>query len=189
MSKKGLTEAEWEGSADPARMLKCLRGKASDRKLRLFACACIRQHWPIIYKPNRRLIQWQEDHPETRCDPADWPSRQAAWKDSFAGDPAKLARQALIFHTHQPVYASLLRCVFGNPFRPASLPDLWRTPDAVALARSVYDARDFGPQRLGVLADALEDAGCTDEGILSHLRGPGPHVRGCWAVDLVLGKG
>ncbi len=55
-----------------------------------------------------------------------------------------------------------------------------------ALARSIYDDRAF--DRLPVLADALEDAGCTDAAILDHCRGPGPHVRGCWVVDLILGK-
>jgi hypothetical protein len=44
------------------------------------------------------------------------------------------------------------------------------------------------PQRLAVLADALEEAGCNDAEILTHLRSPGPHVRGCWALDLILGK-
>jgi hypothetical protein len=54
------------------------------------------------------------------------------------------------------------------------------------LAASIYEQRAF--DRLPVLADALEEAGCTDADILGHLRGPGPHVRGCWAVDLILGK-
>jgi hypothetical protein len=55
------------------------------------------------------------------------------------------------------------------------------------LAHLIYDQRRFTD--LPVLADALEEAGCTDQTILDHLRGPGPHVRGCWAVDLLLGKG
>ena len=50
----------------------------------------------------------------------------------------------------------------------------------------IYQERAF--ERLPILADALEEAGCDDPDILSHLRGPGPHVRGCWALDLVLGK-
>jgi hypothetical protein len=54
------------------------------------------------------------------------------------------------------------------------------------LARGIYHERAF--DRLPVLADALEEAGCTDETLLGHLRGPGPHVLGCWAVDLILGK-
>jgi hypothetical protein len=52
----------------------------------------------------------------------------------------------------------------------------------------VTDSRHFDPACLARLADALEDAGCTDPELLGHLRSPGPHVRGCWAVDLVLGK-
>ena len=88
----------------------------------------------------------------------------------------------------------LLQEVFGNPFRPVTASPSWRSPQVVALAQAAYDNRSLpagtlDPARLAVLADALEDAGCTDADLLGHLRGPGPHVRGCWAVDLVLGKG
>lgn len=62
----------------------------------------------------------------------------------------------------------------------------WRTTTALALARGIYDERAF--DRLPILADALQDAGCDSDDILNHLRGPGPHVRGCWALDLALGK-
>ena len=68
-------------------------------------------------------------------------------------------------------------------------PEVWiKTQVAGAaecLARETYDDRAF--HRLPILADALEDAGCDDEAILGHLRSHGPHVRGCWAVDLCLG--
>jgi hypothetical protein len=89
--------------------------------------------------------------------------------------------------------AALLRCVIGNPFRPAAFDSAWRTPAVVALAQAAYDERilpsgQLDPARLAVLADALEEAGCANPDILSHVRGPGPHVRGCWAVDLILGK-
>jgi hypothetical protein len=62
-----------------------------------------------------------------------------------------------------------------------------------SLAQAAYDVRllpsgELDAARLAVLSDALEEAGCTDGALLSHLRGPGPHVRGCWAVDLILGK-
>jgi hypothetical protein len=85
---------------------------------------------------------------------------------------------------------ALLRCIFGNPFRP--LPRLdptwlaWESGTVPKLAASVYEERAF--DRLPVLADALEEAGCNAAELLAHLRGPGPHVRGCWAVDLLLGK-
>ena len=84
------------------------------------------------------------------------------------------------------VQADLLRCVIGNPFRPVTLEAAWRTATVAALAQTIYDARDFGV--LPALADALEDAGCTDSIILDHCHGSGPHVRGCWVVDFILGK-
>src|SRR6266545_5825376 len=78
------------------------------------------------------------------------------------------------------------RDIFGNPFRPLAFAREWRTDTAVALARQMYESRDFSA--MPILADALQDAGCDHEDILSHCRGDGPHVRGCWVVDLVLGK-
>jgi hypothetical protein len=85
----------------------------------------------------------------------------------------------------------LLRCLFGPlPFRapprlnPAWL--AWEGGTVVKLAAAIYDKRAF--DRLPILADALEDAGCTEAELLAHLRGPGPHARGCWALDLLLGK-
>jgi hypothetical protein len=80
----------------------------------------------------------------------------------------------------------LLRDISGNPFRPVASTDAWRTPTAVALVQAIYEESAF--DRLPILADALEDAGCTDRTILDHCRGPGPHVRGCWVVDRILGK-
>jgi hypothetical protein len=87
----------------------------------------------------------------------------------------------------------LLLDIFGNPFRPTTVSPAWQTPTVVALAQAAYSNRILPAEtldhaRLAVLADALEDAGCTDAEQLGHLRGPGPHVRGCWVVDLLLGK-
>ena len=82
--------------------------------------------------------------------------------------------------------APILRCIFGNPFRPATLDPNWRTSTVLALAQGIYDDRAF--DRLPILADALQDAGCDNEEMLAHCRGEGPHARGCWVVDLVLGK-
>jgi hypothetical protein len=84
----------------------------------------------------------------------------------------------------------LLRCIFGNPFRPVVLDSGWLTWHdglLVSMARQMYDSRDF--RDLPVLADALEEAGCTDQDILSHCRSVGEHVRGCWVIDLLLAKG
>jgi hypothetical protein len=82
--------------------------------------------------------------------------------------------------------AWLVRDIFGNPFQPVTLDPAWRTSTAVALAQGMYESRDFSA--MPILADALQDAGCENPDILGHCRGPGPHVRGCWVVDLVLGK-
>jgi hypothetical protein len=81
---------------------------------------------------------------------------------------------------------SLLRDIFGNPFRPVTFSPEWRTDTAVALARQMYDLREFGV--MPILADALQDAGCDNDDILNHCRHPGEHVRGCWVIDLLLGK-
>ena len=83
----------------------------------------------------------------------------------------------------------LVREIFGNLFRPVNVNPawlVWNDGTIPKLAQSIYDDRAF--DRLPVLADALEEAGCTNAEILEHCRGPGPHVRGCWVVDLVLGK-
>jgi hypothetical protein len=83
--------------------------------------------------------------------------------------------------------------VFGNPFHPVAINPAWRTPAVLALAQAAYDNRTLPagtlePDRLAVLADALEEAGCTNADILGHLRGPGPHVRGCFVIDTLLDK-
>jgi hypothetical protein len=82
--------------------------------------------------------------------------------------------------------ANGLRCIFGNPFKPALMKSTWKTNNCKGLAAAIYDERAFG--RLPILADALEDAGCDNADILDHCRQPGEHVRGCWVVDLVLAK-
>ncbi|MBY0460951.1 MAG: hypothetical protein K2V38_26830 [Gemmataceae bacterium] len=81
----------------------------------------------------------------------------------------------------------LLRDVVGNPFRavPAIDPS-WLTSIVADLARAIYESRDFSA--MPVLADALQDAGCDNTDILDHCRDDGLHVRGCWVVDLLMGK-
>jgi hypothetical protein len=80
----------------------------------------------------------------------------------------------------------LVLCIFGNPFRPASFRSEWRTSTVLGLAESIYAWRAF--DRLPILADALEDAGCDDKDMLTHCRTDPEHARGCWVVDLILGK-
>jgi hypothetical protein len=84
-------------------------------------------------------------------------------------------------------HCGFLREIFGNPFQPVAFDPLWRTPDVMLLARGIYEEKAF--DRMPILADALQDAGCEVADLLDHLRDPhAAHVRGCWALDLVLGK-
>ena len=119
------------------------------------------------------------------------PSGQALRAASFvaaldAADAAwGVAREGVNLLGSTP--SDLIRDVFGPlPFRPVAAAPSWRTSTVVALAAGIYAERAF--DRLPILADALQDAGCENADVLDHCRGPGPHVRGCWAVDLVLGK-
>jgi hypothetical protein len=126
-----------------------------------------------------------------------------------SGDPAALAAAAVTADEDGSDRAArLIRDIFSNPFRP--LPPLGRRAASLweseldfalrwnggvipDLARAAYEERSLPagalhPARLAVLADALEEVGCTNAEILGHLRGPEIHVRGCWVVDLLLKK-
>ncbi|MCE9566324.1 MAG: hypothetical protein K8U57_30235 [Planctomycetes bacterium] len=81
----------------------------------------------------------------------------------------------------------LLRDIFGSPFRSIPFRRRWRTDTVLAIAKQMYESRDFSA--MPILADALQDAGCDNEDVLMHCRDAnGVHVRGCWVVDMVLGK-
>ena len=104
-----------------------------------------------------------------------------------AKEASRLSRRA----SHSPDEASIQvgfnKDIFGNPFRLVVFSPQWRTDTAVTLARQMYDSRDFSA--MPILADALQDAGCDNDDILNHCRDTkAAHVRGCWVVDLVLGK-
>jgi hypothetical protein len=116
------------------------------------------------------------------------------WNPGRSNWPDVLTRRRA---SEQGSQTRLLRDIFGNPFRPRPplAPSLlgWRDGLIFRLAEAVYENRilpggHFDKGRVAALADALEDAGCTDAEILGHLRGPGPHVRGCHVVDLFLGN-
>jgi hypothetical protein len=114
--------------------------------------------------------------------------------DGLMTIPAERIAATVRRYTKHP--ADYLRDIFGNLFRSVSLSPAilaWNDGLVVRLAQAAYEERHL-PEgtldngRLAILADALEEAGCPDIDILDHLRGPGPHVRGCWAVDLILSK-
>ena len=115
-----------------------------------------------------------------------------SWKKLGLWPPSK---SLIIGMNHVQVFRmiSLLREILGNPFRTVTVDPAWLTPTVRSLAEAAYDERrlpsgELDLARLAVLSDALEEGGCTSGNILSHLRSPDPHVRGCWALDLVMGK-
>lgn len=137
--------------------------------------------------------------PETmlrlRRQPAPDKVRRAVYKAAFAVGHGVEDVQAHIRGSKSdlvdgPMRSRLLRDIFGPlPFRPVAIAPgwySWNDGTIPKLAEAIYQERVF--DSLPVLADALEEAGCTDAEILSHLRGPGPHTRGCWPLDLILGK-
>ena len=205
-----MTETEWLTSVDPAPMLEYLWRRASDRKSRLLRCACCRGAWNFLTdNRSRSAVETAERYADGLA--SNW-ELLAARRDAqrveidetvdievvFIAKVLRETRMAVQPHARigpgetwavQPsVAAALLRDLF-NPFRPAPVENsllVWNDATIPKMAQSIYDARAF--DRLPLLADALEEAGCADADILSHCRTPGEHVRGCWVVDLLLGK-
>src|SRR5262245_39532176 len=161
-----MHEQKWLQSGDPDSMLSMIRARASGRKLRLFAAACLERVRHLL-KPAERLAAERD----CQTNGPEWASIRTA---ALAG-----AKRAEGYDQELVAQANLLRDIFGNPFRQITLDLSCRTPEIVALA----DAMDMRG-----LADALEGAGCRHPEVVAHCREPGPHVRGCWVVDLVLGK-
>jgi hypothetical protein len=210
-----MTEEEWVNCTDPKPMLEFLRGKASDRKLRLFAVACCRRVWPLLAEEwSRQAVESAEKYADGLCsdEQLEETGKRAGWAAAGAGQgsAAEAAAWAAagkgevgwveITAAHagwaetaeespRPFHCDLLRDIFGNSFRSQAINPAWLGSNGGTvpiIARTIYDERAF--DRLPVLANALQEAGCTDKEILNHCRQPGVHVRGCWALDLILGK-
>jgi hypothetical protein len=195
-----MTEAEWLGDGDVKALLGFACARGSERKLRLFACACCRFQWRRLEERSRRAVEVAErfaDGAAGRRELHDAFTRAAdayAFSGSAAAAGAALvagaeARDYAARVTPKPEHPGLLRELFGPLlFREVRLEPAWLAADGGVvphIARGVY--RERAHDRLPVLADALEDAGCGHPELLAHLRGSGPHVRGCWALDLILG--
>jgi len=99
---------------------------------------------------------------------------------------AKAGSRSKNYHAERNVQSDHVRDIFGNPFRPLTIDPDWQTTTVTDLAWTMYDNRAF--DQMPILADALEDSGCDNHEILQHCRGDVPHVKGCWVVDLILGK-
>ena len=234
-----MTEADWDCCTDPTAMLEFLRGKVSDRKLRLYAVACSRRYLPLVrdHRVGETLEVAERFADGLTGDGERSAARQAAqqaaqvrgvaarpgipkWERRAASlayyatarraseavwNVPGLAVEVLVWRAggynacdwqaikaeEGVIHAHLLRDIIGRlPFRPVALDSAWLSWHdrlIVSMAQRIYDSRDF--KDMPVLADALEEAGCTNPDVLSHCRQQGAvHVRGCWVIDGLLGK-
>ncbi len=288
-----VTKSEWLASSDPAAMLNYLCGyeiqevpsghmgqpvkRTSDRKLRLFACACCRSVWHLLADPRSRAavevaeryadgeaawdeldLAWDQAHnavidAQHSLPVKAWALLHVAWRTADRMIARHMDSIAVDLPAECPS-AALLREIIGNPWRPVLMlcgrEPGWRIKEGLTvcccnkcqeikfsndsrvlnMARSIYEERAW--DRMPVLADALEDAGCPSDKpcrtcsghghfnkgnddfntcpeecakypetgtpcdgsgrvpnpLLAHLRSPGLHVRGCWALDILLGR-
>jgi hypothetical protein len=199
-----VTEAEWQASDDPAAMLTFLHHRAPRRKVLHFAAACIeRRDTPRTKGRHAALAEAIRGYADGRAtfDSLNTARRSFRTRSGagYQDSPRGYLDWALLFPEMQndadEVWSrnressGFLRCIVGNPFRTVKFDDTWLTANGGAvsrLARAIQEERSF--DGLPVLADALEDAGCNSKPLLQHCRGRGPHVPGCWALDLLISR-
>jgi hypothetical protein len=208
MSRRPWKASTWLRCRDPERMLRHARDRgASERRVRLYLAACCRACWDrFTLEQSRAAIEVAERYAEhdERCDSDFFQANKAAHRvPEYWNDDALSAICCLVCDDLDLAVAAdevldtaarceLLREVFAPAREPAAEAP-WRNETVASLAEAAYERRslpsgELDADRLAVLADAMTDAGCADDGLLSHLRSAGPHVRGCWALDLVLSK-
>jgi hypothetical protein len=202
-----MTEDEWNACTDCLKML--AHGKASDRKIRLFMAGYIRSWCVTQTRPFPPTLGAIADLLERHAD------GEAITEDQYAGNRSyqSLARKFCSFSAYDvakyygrflgsvvppPQAAAVVRDLLGPlPFRTVTIPAAvleWHDGCVVKLATSIYEEREMpsgalNAGRLAVLADALEEVGLSDQEVLQHFREQGAvHHRGCWPIDLLLGK-
>jgi cysteine desulfurase len=188
-----MLEAEWLTSTDPQRMLRYVWKLASDHKMsRLYTACCRRlQRWTAAKnarnegRPSFSGVSDEDTSFGIDLEPPVLdPIAVSDFSPMLGGAVWEAVRILAADERERRELAFLIRDIFGNIFRPISLDPSWADRTVVKLAESIYDDRAF--DRLPVLADALQKAGCNNVDILSHCREGGEHVRGCWVVDAIL---
>jgi hypothetical protein len=212
-----MTESEWMNCPDTEAMHDWLGDGLGLRKLILYGCGCWRHAWghragteglkivqdiesfadgnvglkrlrkvmPALrqawYGPRDPGVSERDMHRDSTLE-------AAGLAESLLGPwwRSGIRSQTRQFLPSGAVRAALLREVVGNPFRKRTLTESWLTSAVRVMAEVIYAEQAF--RDAPILADALEDAGCDDADILTHLRGPGHHTRGCWALDRILEK-
>jgi hypothetical protein len=205
-----MTEHDWLACADPYPMVGWASGKVSARKLRLFACACVRRVWHLLPDHgSRRVVETVEAFVDGRARKKDMAAARAAaparstdrisdWYAKAAVCCAAPQADACAVDTSRAILfaqrnqkdaaaerrhqAELVREIIGNPFRRVRITDGWPV-EVCQLADSLYTGQDCA----FALHDALLESGFT--AVAEHFRDPQrPHPRGCWLVDLILNK-
>jgi hypothetical protein len=178
-----VNEHDWLNGTDPHAMLDRLYAseKADRRKIGFYfgeCCGLIQRS--VVVQGIRRT-------PNFNADDHDYDQDALTEAQFHLGSAIYEAIRTIGNNNGEHAYlATILREVFGNPFRPIIIDPRWLSSTVVDISRAIYDERAF--DKMPILADALMDAGCDSEEILNHCRCAGPHVRGCWVVDLLLGK-
>jgi hypothetical protein len=200
-------------------MLEFLGMRTSERKRRLFACACCREVWHLLAdERGRHALETAEQFADGQASKAElrrarrgvrtardnlpvtdviltrdwaayWAVEVATTEGAYWHAPRLVPTETGSEGAPPAAQAALLRHLMGNPFRPVTIDSAWlawKDGTVIRLAEAIYQERRF--EDLPILADALEESGCTDPDLLGHLRGPGPHLRGCWLVDALLRK-
>ncbi len=212
-----MTEEDWNKSNDVEKLVAFLRRRFGPRKLRLFGCACCRSVWDYFDDETvRRGVECAERCADGDVPADELKAVTAAVKVVVEATPMKMylyqavadllewkanhtttldvarrvgitAHQATGTLETRGAQPGFLHDLFGPlPFRPVPFDSAWGTSTVIALAHGIYAERAF--DRMPILADALQDAGCDNDDILNHCRTPGVHVHGCWVVDLVFSK-
>ncbi len=227
-----MTPSEWLACDDILPMLEFLRGRSGERKLRLFACACVRRQWHRLHDERSRACvdgaEWfadglgsadglhalyvagmrAADSTAVRVSlGASWYAARAAamtcvpqMSEDLAGRVAAEAaisargdEAASATPAHDPderrAQADVLREIMGDPSRPVALDRAvlaWNDGTVARLAEAIHTRASY--EDMPLLHDALLDAGCDDDNILTHCRTAEGHVKGCWVLDLLLGK-
>lgn len=204
-----VTKEEWLACIEPGSMLTFVLGRASERKSRLFTVACCRNVWHrLADERSRNAVEFAESYADGLGQEDRLTAVRLAASSASREDPGNpLARGVILAVSRSSrhitsfvrwggaIHCDFLRDIFGPlAFGSIDIDPLLLTGTVLALAQVAYDERQMPSgildnQRLAVLADALEESGCTDPEVLGHLRDKDAvHVRGCFALDLILRK-
>jgi hypothetical protein len=213
---EAMTEEEWLSNAQLYKMFQLLGRAVTRRKMRLLACACCRRFEARLTDTDLAALSLVERYVDGNAWKGELPTGLSRFHQTgslaqavhltshkhasnaslrtainraslFVARTSRAEYDGEAVDVEQTAQRDLLRDIFGNPFRTVACDPAWLTSDVVALARGIYDDRAF--DRMPILADALQDAGCANDEVLNHCRDANQiHVRGCWVVDLLLGK-